>query len=675
MDVLLKQDWDLFSRYALNDAEVCVRYFESLSQQYEQLQGTKLLPVALSSIGLRLLVDEWKNRSAPLSRLDAVGKEEIIKLRWIEDSEKYKTDKEDVYYEELSWFIDFVTECYHGGRNEQYWFGPSFEDDWSDFDLSGAYPTAMALINLPKWREVRASSDPSDFEFGKFAFCCVDFEFPPETRYPTLPVRSDNGLIFPLKGRSYCSTPELEAARNLGCQFHIRHGVIIPTDDSCPVFAPYIKDAIAKRLQSKSKIENAFWKEVTNSCYGKTAQGLRDKRVFNIRKERNEPLRESRITNPFYAAFITSLVRAVVGEIINAIPPEKMVFSATTDGFITNATDEEMVAAQSGPLSRLFAMSREQLTGVPDVLTKKHFVRQVLGWKTRGQATLQPGDKHDVPNIVLAKTSIQPPRELREVSQQNDYCVDLFFDRTGETRVQIDTQTTLRDLIFFKADLVGKKTIRRLNMEFDFKRKPYSCVTAVGTTKGFREREYNHLAWSTKPWADFNEFKSFKEMWESHFKTKKLCLKNEAEFREFAEYFDMRNALPVSKRAYLAKDGNGDLKRLRRDLCRAFKAREIGFENYDKITARQFADVLNECGLRKYGVICERKNIESALRSGDFEPYCTPLNDRVLEVLKEVKARYPLVDVDQVLYQSEMPFNLIETLTTSCPFTDRLDKA
>ena len=53
---------------------------------------------------------------------------------------------------ELFWHEDFFTECYHGGRNEQFWFGPAFEAQWFDYDLSSAYPSAMALIGRPDWK-------------------------------------------------------------------------------------------------------------------------------------------------------------------------------------------------------------------------------------------------------------------------------------------------------------------------------------------------------------------------------------------------------------------------------------------------------------------------------------------------------------------------------------------
>jgi len=73
-------------------------------------------------------------------------------------------------------------------------------------------------------------------------------------------------------------------------------------DHSFRPFFNFIKESIAKRNAEDSDIGKTFWKEATNSCYGKTAQGLRDKRTYNLQEKRSERTRRSVITNPFYAA-------------------------------------------------------------------------------------------------------------------------------------------------------------------------------------------------------------------------------------------------------------------------------------------------------------------------------------------------------------------------------------
>ena len=56
-------------------------------------------------------------------------------------------------------------------------------------------------------------------------------------------------------------------------------------------------------------------------------------------------LDESRITQPLVAALTTGLLRAVLSEIIANLPPHVTVFTATTDGWLSTATEAEARAA------------------------------------------------------------------------------------------------------------------------------------------------------------------------------------------------------------------------------------------------------------------------------------------------------------------------------------------
>ena len=673
MDLLLRDDWELFRDYALVDAEICAKYFDLIVDNYEKLMGTRRIPSALSNIGVKLLLDDWAKRDIPIDPFHAVGKQQFTETVWKRERQQYITKKIDVYYEEISWFIDFVTETYHGGRNEQFWFGPSYIADWSDYDLTGAYPTAMAMIGQPLWEQIYSSTNKHDYTPTNLGFACIDFEFKKSVRYPTLPVRTNNGIIFPRKGRSYCSAPEIALAMSLGCDFTIRHGIIIPQDDNNKIFFPFLKKTIQQRMDAKTELEKAFWKEITNSSYGKTAQGLRRKRVFNIQKEANQQLPPSQITNPYYASYITSFVRACVGEIINAIPKDKMVFSVTTDGFITDASDEEIRTASEGPISSHFANSRLNLSGKSEVLSKKHKVRQVLGWKTRGQATLIPGigyDK-DKTNYVLAKAGIQPPPLTREVYEQNDHIVKLFFDRKGDTDVPVDVHTSLRDMILYHADLVNKSSTRRLNMEYDFKRRPFSVDEKSVV---FDDKTYHHLVFNTKAWDSAEEFKSFRSMFDNYRKNNERgktiivgnkeeknvyqCLKTSNDFRLLADYYDIRKLLTVTGRKYLRKTIYADVHRLKIDICRAFNQRQAGFENYAHLTRNQFIDRLRECGFSKYGQKLARADVENAGRN-DFIPNQTPNTERVEEIVSKIVKIFPKFDKSEILTNKfdEMLFN------------------
>ena len=194
------------------------------------------------------------------------------------------------------------------------------------------------------------------------------------------------------------------------------------------IFKEFIASCIAKRSEhAKNSFVNLFWKEVGNSSYGKTAQGLLKKRVFDLRSNGMVPLPESPITQPFFASFITSFTRAVLGEILNGFPSDVRVFSVTTDGFLSNASDEQISKACSGPLFDAFAKGRLALDSSAQPLEIKHEIRQPLGWRTRGSATLMRGEDPDK-GIVLQKGGIKTP-DLMSLAEQNDHIVQLFLNR------------------------------------------------------------------------------------------------------------------------------------------------------------------------------------------------------------------------------------------------------
>jgi hypothetical protein len=73
MDVLLREDPELFETYALTDAVICVRYAEHMIALNEETAGGRELPVTLTSIGTHLLLKMWE--AAGIDRLAVLGKE------------------------------------------------------------------------------------------------------------------------------------------------------------------------------------------------------------------------------------------------------------------------------------------------------------------------------------------------------------------------------------------------------------------------------------------------------------------------------------------------------------------------------------------------------------------------------------------------------------------------
>lgn len=651
MSAVRADDWTLFKEYAIADAEISARYYKQLAERVRSILPRMFAPTALSNIGQKLLVEEWTAKATGNKKayaLEMVGREAHSELLYDEKRQCFRTQKSTPYIEEINWHIDFVSECYHGGRNEQMQFGPSAEGAWTDYDLTGAYPTAMAMIGKPRWREIRIVSDLDELLQSDFGFACVEFKAPAGTRYPIFPVRTQNGIIFPMSGRSYCATPEISLAKRLGYDIEVKHAVVIPQNRDERPFFDFIKEAIAKRNSASEKIDQAFWKEVANSCYGKTAQGLRDKRVFGLRLRRNERVQPSEITNPFYAAYITSMVRAVVGEIMNAIPASKEVFSVTTDGFLTNATEGEMEIAGSGELCQRYRDAREELTGIAEVLSEKHAVRRVLGWRTRGQATLVPGENEkDEKHIVLAKAGIKSPVEATELEEQNTHILQTFFGREPKNPIELDVHTSVRDMIFYDADLVSKELKRNVRMEYDMKRRPKALAMSRCNDPNHPRRTIEHLAFITEPWRSVDEFMLVRKFWDDYWAKCPRCFKTIDDYADFAQLFDMLKSLSPRDQKYMRKD-KGSLQRLKQSLCRAFKQGEAGLSAYREMRAADFAANLNESGMLESGVMVKVADVENGKRFA-FKPHATPSDPLALSVLSRLSERLPGLVISEIV--------------------------
>ena len=672
MDQLMIENWELFREYALNDAVICSDYLARVIDQNFKATGSKSVPVTLTSIGVDLLMESWKEE-LKIDPLIILGKEEKVEKKFNKSLGYYKRETRTVPLQESFWHLDFVTETYHGGRNEQFWFGSCYEGEWTDYDLSSAYPTAMALIGLPDWKNIRLTTDLEEFLPKTLGYACVDFKFPEGTRYPTLPVRTDNGLVFPLEGTSSCAAPEIYLAKKLGCELRIRHGVIVPSKSDCLIFGDFIRSAIKKRGEyPKKSIDALFWKELSNSTYGKTAQGLREKRVYDIRDKETKPLPPSRITNPFFASFITSFVRATLGEIMNSLPKDVMVFSCTTDGFLTDASTSQIEKASKGDLGEVFASSRHLLTGTKSVLEKKHEIKKPLGWRTRGQATLIPGDLNPEDNtyhVVLARGGISVDYdEYPDAEDQSGYICDLFFNRTPDQKMKVRSLTGIRDIIEFDADLVEKELTRRLSMEFDWKRRPLKLTT---------NPLYNHISFSTQPWDTVDQFKMIREQWDEYTHSNRKCIKTENDYEQWAIYVDSRFKVDEENRTYM-KSKDPDLSRLRQALCVAWKSKTAGFENGQSIlsndkelpikTNKDFARFLTLCGIKT-----SKTDVENGKRNS-FINGRVPCTLRAQDAFDKVKEVYQGLDPNQIFAHLDKDPLLSIDREASCLFIEKLNR-
>ena len=685
MKSFMERDWDTFKKYAIRDAEICTQYTHKMIRLYQERTGKFRMPVTLTSIGVDLIRQFWKDQG--VNPLEIVGKEEIKEKYWSKRFGRYQTKKKVVYLKKVHWSLDFFTECYHGGRNEQFWFGPAFDSVWYDYDLSSAYPSAMALIGRPDWdkcRPIRNTEELLNFRSAELAFANVDFEFSDDVAYPVLPVRTDNGLIFPRKGNSTTHISEILLAHRLGAKITLVEGRLIPSGRhgnfkqgvGRPIrpFDGFTRYCIEQRKQfPKKTLNNLFWKELVNSTYGKTAQGLRERRIYDLRDQDTKPLAESPITNPAYAAFITAFCRGVLGEIMNALPRDVAIFNVTTDGFLTNATTEQMAEASKGTLCKFYRSSRRLLTGVPsgkeDVYEIKHIIRKPLGWRTRAQATLTPSqlsDWHDTgitpkedEQYVLAKGGIKLPDPASKPAE-NSQIIDLFFNRQPTDTMMMKLGLGIREMYSLGADFVDREMEKVLSMEFDWKRRPINPVMAEG-------QGYQHLQFQTEPWETIEQFQKTRQLWEQYNLSQRHCLKTFEDLEAFASFHESSLSTEGDASKYLRKD-QGDLKRLRQELLIAWKLRKAGthelkphafgrtniFPTY-KLKAKEMAEILND----EIGVPCTKTDVDNAAKKTVFTPHRVPNTHEIRNKLSMLR-RYLFPKLEVVEFISgRAEFSLI----------------
>ncbi len=253
----------------------------------------------------------------------------------------------------------------------------------------------MSILRVPNWSSARPLTDISQLAQVDEAmtFARVRFRFPEATRFPYLPCRAgQRGLVYPLRGTSWCTGPELVVALAQGAEIQVEAGWRVEwTDAEVYPFAEFT--GIINRIRADAKasgdqVLDKLVKEVGNSAYGKTAQAVelfrtlpdegvtaqKGKRVFDSRSESMKTLPPSRITNPMLAATITGLVRAGLSEALARLPADAVVMTATTDGLLSSVPVEEMDA--TGPLARAFQAGRARITPGRDAIwEEKHRVR------------------------------------------------------------------------------------------------------------------------------------------------------------------------------------------------------------------------------------------------------------------------------------------------------------
>jgi hypothetical protein len=619
-------------QYAFEDAEIALRYGIMMEKLAREQFGLKQLPNTLAACAAAI-VRNLSGGAAELAEL--VGRTTVTQQRFDEKRRAYRTVKRDAPTAGLDIYYGMATRCYHGGRNECFYHGPTADGMWYDFDLPGAYTTALVHLRPIDYDNIRQEFDPDAYGIGDMGVAWVEFEFPAGTRYPCLPVRGERGaLLFPLRGRKadnvFVGSPEIYLARQMGARIKILQGFKAPWRSEHRIFEDFTKLVQTKRQEfpkTTHRAINELWKEVGNSGYGLLAQGLMGNRAFDPATMKSQPIGPSPLTEPFLAAWATSFIRAVLGEILAGVPDWGTVVTATTDGLLTDVPLDQL--GLDGPLCAFFADIRERLFGNRTVLEVKHGARQLISVAVRTTFTAQKAEGYE---LVCAKGSVKPPTRP-DPTVQNQHMVRLFYGLRPGMTTSHEQLISAREQLTNEADLYGVPRTRKLNLRYDFKRQPVRPrLVPLGRTR--------RIAWDTVPWETAERADFARVRVDGWSRDRQKVIRTMEDYRDWEAYFEASWAVKAAcaaagVRTVQVRDDNawGVLKRVFLQAGRQ-GAWGIAFEPR-RLTA--VAGILTAAGFPtgKEDLTYARR------RNAPLLEHCVPLVPETLVLLRVILQHFP----------------------------------
>ena len=613
-----------FEAYALRDAEIAVRYALQVRNFCARELMIDRVPATIGAMAVSRFTKTLKENN--MSPEVCLGTHIKTRELWLTEKQAFRTIKNPASVPSRELFETFPINCYHGGRNECFMMGVTPSDHWYDYDLAGAYTTGLLDILTPDYGNIRLSKNPDDYCGHVMGFALVTFRFPESVPYPSLPVRTDQyGLFFPLSGESWATAPEIELALSLGAEMTIHNGIIVPwicdtsphNSESTSVFLPFVQQVRENRNRHiKGSLEEKFWKEIGNSLYGKLAQGLRAKTAFDTARGLNRSLPPSSVTQPFFAAHVTGFIRAVAGELMNALPSDSSVVSVTTDGFLTNCPLDKI--NMSGPLSSRFQSLCDIVDPGSSMLTCKHEVSQLIAMKTRGQLTYRAIQGKPV---VHARAGVKPPADIPR-SDYNDYMVDLYLNRLPGQTLSRSTLISTREMWLSESDLVSREQDIRLNLEFDFKRQPVQPAMNEG-----------HLLMFSRPWDNMEEALQQRSLFDDWRQTH--TLKTLADWDDWCDFLYCRTVFSDMKLKVGSKRSDDILVRL---FLRALTQCQWGLMLKDKksYSCKEVAEWLTSEG---YSVTVT--DVKNAVRAKIPQMKFSSVTPRMKSLMDIIARKYP----------------------------------
>lgn len=634
MDEFLEAEPEKFAEYSITDSIISARHFERVSSFCQNTLGLNSVPFTIGGIAVKAFVNSLDDKRGYRGLF---GFEKVTKEVWPSDRSKPLTITRDVPATARMTLENFATQCYQGGRNESFIAGPTDIDTWRDYDVPSCYSAITLGLRELDYDQMYMTKDLNDLLGDKCALAWVEFTFPSTCRFPSLAVRSEYGLIFPLSGETHCTGHELEVAYNQGAEITIKQAFVVPWKNDVRIFEPFMKWGRERRKSFvKGSFDEKLTKEMLNSCYGKLAQSLRPKNSFDIQAGYSKQLPPSTLTNPFFAAYTTGLARALLGEMLHNIPDDKVVVSVTTDGFLTNAELNEIDL--KGPICQRFRELYHRIdpTG-GEVLELKHQAKQLIGAKTRAQYTVIESEGFEP---ILAKGSVKVDPM---VTDQSAYMVNKYLTRKPGDKVDGSYLTPNRMRFLEHKDLMLEKRSIYQNMEFDQKRELLNPVMI--DVQGRK-----HIALETKPHKSLDEM-LFTRLRFDHWR-KAHCLKTSEDWYDWQDRLVMAETASNKNLRLKANEASDSL--MARLFLR-FYAHEKSGMSKKQITAKALAEWMTDIGYpTKATAVRSAKNaklIEGAV----------PMTELTINLARLIVSKFPDFEVE-ILFNPESRSSLREAL-------------
>lgn len=548
MKTFLDNDPFEFLIYASIDPVVTLYWAFSVQGFTEKMTKQRFLPVTMASLGASWVKKQimrkmgWKAKDFNVNFL---GRKVFI------DEKKGKVITMQKWADELDLPMRAASNSYYGGRNECFLYG-IHHGPWYDYDLAGAYPIGMQMLGTPLLSECYTRTDLKEIGIDEYVCVLIDFEFPPDTPFPCFPIKDDEGrgLIFPLKGRTWATSPEIVLARNLGAKITPVNGSYYVVPMANNDFGEVIKVMIENREQAKKQygkksIPDLLWKEVSNSVYGKLGQGLSGKRAFSTRKRKTQETPFSSITMPYMAAYVTSFIRAcVTASMDELVRMGYRIASVTTDGFLSDAPPEVVFNLKAYGFGELYRQKRLYVAGKDDMFEIKHKARDLVIFTTRGGfgvGEVKDGQTWELPQAkagyYFKGLDGNFASEMEKKNRETEYLAEMFLSRTGRITYEKTILPSLSDYLLKKKE-VAKVERKAIKWEYDFKRKP--DLGSVKTENIHIDgNTYEHVSFATVPWNDMEEFIEVRKYRDVHEKMY-IPLKEERQVKRLMFYATAR---------------------------------------------------------------------------------------------------------------------------------------